>query len=139
MDMSFVDASGKTIPPMPIGTPKPNKLHLKPETTYFFKKSNGAYIATDDSAAWRILNGQNQTIGRQPEGWEYVGRTDGVNYVKKVNASFHLLLEGKLEEYQAALLKAEKEEYRMAKKDKTWPRNRDIVNTSGLPNSEIMR
>lgn len=135
--MANVGAS--EVPPMPRGTPKPNKLHLVAKTSYFFKKSDGQFIAVDADTAYRIWSGQNQVMGRQPEPWEYVGRTDGKNYVKKVNEAYVLFNTGGEEAYQAALEKALKEEYRLAKKDKIPPPNRDIVNTSGLSNSEIIK
>ena len=135
--MANVGAS--EVPPMPRGTPKPNKLHLVAKTSYFFKKSDGQFIAVDADTAYRIWAGQNQVMGRQPEPWEYVGRTDGKNYIKKVNEAYALLNTGGEEAYQAALEKALKEEYRLSKKDKTPPPDRDIINTSGLSNSEIIR
>lgn len=134
---AFVDASGRPIPPMPRGTPKPNKLHLVAETTYFFRKSDGQFIAVDAATAWRIWSGQNQTIGRQPEPWQYVGRTDGKKYVAAVNKAYVLLEAGDENGFQEALKKAENEEYKSSRKDKTPPPNRDIINTSGLPNHEI--
>lgn len=139
---AFTDASGKFIPPMPRGNPKPNRLHLQPQETYFFKKSGGRFIAVDKDGAWRIFNGQNQIIGTkltaiQREAWEYVGRTDGKKYVAAVNKAFEIMEKEGEAAYQAALEKALKAEYLLAKKDQTPPPNRDVINTSGMPDSQI--
>ena len=143
----YLDATGKPVPP-PKLTPKPYLSHdngqevLIPQTTYFFKKSKGQFIAVDKDAAWRIYANQNQMIGtrltaKQLERWEYVGRTDGISFVKKVKEAHKILETGDLKAFQEAVKKAEAEEFKKAKKDPTPPPNRDIINTSGLPDNQI--
>lgn len=143
----YLDATGRPVQ-APKLTPRPYLSHdnggevLIPQTTYFFKKSKGQFIAVDKDAAWRIFNGQNQIIGtkltaKQLERWEYVGQTDGTSFIKKVKEAHKILNTGDLKSFQIAIKKAELEEFKKAGKDKTPPPNRDIINTSGLPNDRI--
>jgi hypothetical protein len=143
----YLDSTGRPVP-TPVLTPKVHLRHdngqevLVPQDTYFFKKSKGQYIAVDREGAWRIYSNQNQMIGskltaKQMERWEYVGRTNGQDFVKKVRVAHKFIEEGNLPAFHEAVKKAELEEFKKAKKDTTPPPNRDIINSSGLPDNQI--
>lgn len=129
----FLDGTGKPIPPMPAGTARPDSRPFFTGTSYFFKKSNGRFIAVDAKNAWEIYSGKMQTIGRQPEPWEYVGRTDGSALVKKANELREKFYTMTVKEFQLGLEKALKAEFLKAKKDKTPPPNFDSIGQNGMP------
>lgn len=121
------------IPPMPVGTARPDTRPFRTGTNYFFKKSNGYFIAVDAKNAWSILSGRNQVIGVQKEPWEYVGRTDGKQYIKRaeeLRANFNNI---SLEEFKSEMEKALVKEFKLAKKDTTPPPNFDTVDANGMP------
>lgn len=130
---TFADAKGNPIPEMPIGKPKANAKHLTPSTSYFFKKRDGSFIAVDAKNAWQIYAGHSQIIGIQQEPWEYVGRTNGTKYIAAVKEAYKVLeTEGK-EVFEEKLDKALKDEYKLAKKDKTPPPNFTSIDRNGMP------
>jgi len=130
----FTDAQGKPIPEMPVGKPKANTRHLTTSTAYFFKKRDGSFIFTDARNAWQILGGHSQIIGAQKEPWEYVGRSNGDKYIAAVKAAHKVLAaNGNKEEYEALVEKALKDEYKIAKKDKTMPPDFTSISQNGMP------
>jgi hypothetical protein len=129
----IVDSEGKPIPPRLIGKPKANPLHLTSSTSYFFKRRDGSFFATDPKNAWQIYNGFNQTIGRQLEQPQYVGRTNGKKYIEAVKAAYPILQEQGKEAFEAKLEEALKNEYKLAKKDKTPPPDFTTIDRNGMP------
>lgn len=118
---------------MPEGRPKANKSHLTASSTYFFKRKDNSFIMVDARSAWQIYSGHNQVFGGTSEPWTYIGRTNGQKYIEAVKKA-HLILESQgTEAYNEALKKAEKDEYNLAKKDKTPPPNFASIDRNSMP------
>lgn len=126
-----------SIPPLPRGTMKPNVSSpwaiLRPQRTYFFQREDGTFFSTDEKEAWGIWSGKRQVIGEITRGPSYMGQSDGALYFQAIKDA-HVLLANEGEEAARARLELGiQEEFEVAKKDKTIPRNHDVLDKSGNP------
>lgn len=113
------------------GEPKPLYASADPRSypiarVYFFEKSDGTRIFTEEKEAWSLCTRAPQILGIRTYPFKFLGSSDGRLYSQAIAECKQIMNEtGNLQEAQARLKRGEEEEFAVAKGNMVYPRNMD--------------
>ena len=112
---------------------QPQQKLESPQKTYFFERADGSIFHTQESEAWHVLKGRNQTLGERRQPAKLIGVSDGRLYYEAVIKAIDLQRAGNLLGGQAILRDALAQEIERARGKIEMPRNFDTIGQGGGP------